>query len=192
MRSGFTHNYAQRYVERFTVTRCSERLVTTRTAYRYACEKTSAPVFFTLRRLNCPRTKTEKRGTTRVKTVEWERSVALTLLVVEPACSYSLFPRKAQTLPALPVSSRSRTSFRETRVTGQWNKMALSDDKQHHLYSAGRGPSRNMGCFPSKVQERPSVKAAPPSPQRRGRRGWGGGGGVMVRCFHTWNRKVNL
>ena len=28
MRSGFTHNYAERYVERFTVTTCSEELVT--------------------------------------------------------------------------------------------------------------------------------------------------------------------
>ena len=28
MRSGFTHNYAERYVERFTVTLCSEKLVT--------------------------------------------------------------------------------------------------------------------------------------------------------------------
>ena len=29
MRSGFTHNYAERYVERFTVTPRSEKLVTT-------------------------------------------------------------------------------------------------------------------------------------------------------------------
>ena len=29
MRSGFTHNYAERYVERFTVTPCSQKLVTT-------------------------------------------------------------------------------------------------------------------------------------------------------------------
>ena len=29
MRGGFTHNYTESYVERFTVTPCSEKLVTT-------------------------------------------------------------------------------------------------------------------------------------------------------------------
>ena len=29
MRSGFAHNYAERYVERFTLTPCSDKLVTT-------------------------------------------------------------------------------------------------------------------------------------------------------------------
>ena len=45
--------------------------------YRYASEKTSAPVFFTLHRLNSPRITIEKRGTTRAKTLNWEWSIAV-------------------------------------------------------------------------------------------------------------------
>ena len=41
MRSGFTH-YAERCVERFTVTPCSEKLVI-RTTYHCASEKTLTP-----------------------------------------------------------------------------------------------------------------------------------------------------
>ena len=45
-----------------TVTPCNEKLVTTHTAYRYASEKTSAAVFFTLCRLNSPRITIQKKG----------------------------------------------------------------------------------------------------------------------------------
>ena len=71
--------YAGRYVECFTGTPCSEKLVTIHTKYRYiyASEKTSTLVFFTFLRLNSPRITTEKRGTSvkKKKTLKWERSI---------------------------------------------------------------------------------------------------------------------
>ena len=63
LRQTFHSNTMQRRFSHYTQT------------YRYASEKTSAPVFFTLRRLNSPRITIEKTGTTRVKTLKWERSI---------------------------------------------------------------------------------------------------------------------
>ena len=45
--------HAERYVERFTVTPCSEKLLTIRTTHRHASEKTSAPVVLTFRPEGC-------------------------------------------------------------------------------------------------------------------------------------------
>ena len=86
--------YAERYVERFTVRPCSEKLVTTRTAYRYASEKTSTPaVFFTLHRLNSPpRITIEKRGTTCVKTLKCERFIGYTGVLQNLPKHYIIFP----------------------------------------------------------------------------------------------------
>ena len=81
MRSGFTHN-AESWVERFTVTPCSEKLVTICTTYHYASEKTSAVVLFTLRRLNSPRITIEKRGTTRLKTLKYGNDLIYSLVSV--------------------------------------------------------------------------------------------------------------
>ena len=43
MRSGFTNNYAERNIERFTVTLCSKQLVSMHNVSLNASEKTSAP-----------------------------------------------------------------------------------------------------------------------------------------------------
>ena len=82
------------------LTPCREKLVTTHN-YCYTSEKTSAPAFFTLRRLNSPRITIEKRATTRVKTLTWERSTALGWILVLLAAlfehaDYTITPEKVQ------------------------------------------------------------------------------------------------
>ena len=96
MPTGFTRHYAGRYVQRFTVTagseqfgHCAQRIATRpprrprpQSSSRYAApEKTSAPVFFTLRRLSeLPIGITSERlGTSRVKALTWERYVCLSV-----------------------------------------------------------------------------------------------------------------
>ena len=81
MRSVFTHNlcyYTERYVERFKVTPCSERLVTTyKVSLRF--RQDLRPGF--TRRTNSPRITIEKRETARVKTVYGGSPVAAVSLL---------------------------------------------------------------------------------------------------------------
>ena len=88
----FTHK-AERYVERFMVTPCSEKLVTTHNNTATHPRRPRPQVFFTLRRLNSPRITIEQRETIRVNTLKWERCV-LRLVSFKPAANWKYSLKK--------------------------------------------------------------------------------------------------
>ena len=108
MRSGFTHNCAERYVDCFTVTPCVSHY-----AQRIATHprRPRPPIFFTLRRLNSPRIAIEQRGTARVKTLKlMGTALYASCSKVRPVCSRDLRPlfvncaASPSPLPAPPPS----------------------------------------------------------------------------------------
>ena len=102
-------NYAECYIERFTVTLCSEMLVSlyAQPTYRYASEKTSAPVYFTLRRLNSPTHNDREQGDYKCKTLDMGTGI--------PRCVYCVLG--VHNKSNISTTQTSHSYFSKTQFT---------------------------------------------------------------------------
>ena len=148
MRSGFTHNYAERYVERFTVAPCSEKLATT---YRYASEKTSAPGSIRLENFSCPNAMHGTFGLLSTGKAS-SHSIALPscLNLFFPVCSVSVIHRTlAWTTGSLTCVRDHSCAYTYTRWLGiqTASQQNISDSEQLTNCSCAPGGVRTPGLW---------------------------------------------